>query len=483
MFLLAASAALLIASLTSASYPYRAVIWGGLALAAYSSAILCIISPVQEAGLGLSRWKFGPWIAVWYALAYGLTATTWSQSMAGTTVAMISIQSVLRALWLVAVGLTAWTIGYLIGPSRILASASRRGVTALGLRFSPDVRSLVTPYLLYGIGTLARVASAAATGRFGYLGNTASSVEGASGYQQLLNVLQMCAPLAVAAAALQVFRQKRRGARVALISLLAVELAVSAASGDKVNFLNAMLAVIVPWSAVHLRLPKSLIVVGILAFFVIVIPFSSTYRQSVRSNGNALSTVSALQQFPTVFTGTLSGSQMLPNMAQSFSYLASRIQEVDSPAIIIQKTPDVVPYLSPAQLVELPLSSLIPRAIWTGKPIYVPMYQVSQEYYDQPASLIQAAGITPVGDLFRYGGWVPVVVGMFALGAAVRLLDGFLEIGNNPHAVFLVLLLFPSVVVAESGWVAIFMGIPSTLFIWLFSIFITFRATPRGGVR
>jgi threonine/homoserine/homoserine lactone efflux protein len=103
------------------------------------------------------------------------------------------------------------------------------------------------------------------------------------------------------------------------------------------------------------------------------------------------------------------------------------------------------------------------------------MYQVSQEYYDQPAAVYTAAGITPVGDLYRYGGWITVVLGMFILGCGVRLLDRAMNIRENPHTVFLVLILFPTLVVAESGWVAIFSGILSTIFIWVLSVAIAFR--------
>jgi hypothetical protein len=44
----------------------------------------------------------------------------------------------------------------------------------------------------------------------------------------------------------------------------------------------------------------------------------------------------------------------------------------------------------------------------------------------------------------------------------------------------LVLLLYPSVVAAESGWVAIFSGVPLTIMVWLLSVAITFRRRIAG---
>ena len=53
---------------------------------------------------------------VWYALAYGVASVTWSQPQTGVA-AEIIVPSVLRALlWPVAVGITAWATGYLVGP-------------------------------------------------------------------------------------------------------------------------------------------------------------------------------------------------------------------------------------------------------------------------------------------------------------------------------------------------------------------------------
>ncbi len=476
--LLATAIVLLWEAVASSDRPAQAVIWGGFALAAYATGLLYLVGARQGVGLGLALWRFGPWILVWYALAYGLASTTWDQSQTGSTIAMINVSSVLRALWLVAIGLTAWAIGYFAGPGRPTQRVVDKGVAALGRRFGPEVRSPVTPWVLYAIGSAARLVSALTTGRFDYLGQTASAVSTASGYQQILSVLTVCAPLALAAAALQVFRERIPMARVTLVALLLIELSVSAASGLKVNFLNAALAVIVAWSAARCRLPKSLAALAIFVFLVIVIPFNSAYRSTIHSGQRTLTSTQAISAVPEVLRETVTGSSIGTVLPKSFDYLFQRIQEIDNSAIILQKTPEQFGYLNPAQLVELPLSAFVPRAVWHGKPVYDSMYQVSQEYYDQPAAVYTAAGITPVGDLYRYGGWITVVLGMFILGCGVRLLDNAMNIRENPHTVFLVLILFPTLVVAESGWVAIFSGILSTIFIWVLSVAIAFR--PRA---
>ena len=180
--------------------------------------------------LGLNRWRLGSWTLLWYSVAFGLATLTWAQPQTGT-LAQISLPSVLRALWLVAVAMTLWTLGYLTGPGRPARRFGHKMMTALSLRLTPEVRSPLAPWILYGASVAASIASAVTTGRFGYVGDAASAVTTASGYQQVLNLLGYCAPMAVAAAALQVYRERVPGARVTLTVLFLAEIARGAASG------------------------------------------------------------------------------------------------------------------------------------------------------------------------------------------------------------------------------------------------------------
>ena len=104
-------------ALAAAGESTHAVIWGSLGFAAYAASLLCLVGGGQGKALGLGRWWFGSWTLLWYCIAFGLATLTWVQPQTGTA-AEISLSSVLRALWLVAVGMTLWVIGYLVGPGR-----------------------------------------------------------------------------------------------------------------------------------------------------------------------------------------------------------------------------------------------------------------------------------------------------------------------------------------------------------------------------
>jgi hypothetical protein len=302
------------------------------------------------------------------------------------------------------------------------------------------VRSLAAPWLLYGIGCAARLAAAITSGRLGYVGDASAAVSTASGYAQVLSVISLCAPLAVAAAALQVFSDKSRSARITLFVLFFAELIFGAIAGGKQNFIVAVLAVVIPYCAVHNRMPKVALGAVILVFLGMVVPFNVAYRSTARASSGTLTTAQAVSAAPDIFRETVSGNTALSGISGSANFLLQRIQEIDAPAIILQRTPNQVSFSSPVELVDAPVAALIPRAIWPTKPILASGYQFTQSYYQLPSTVYTSSSITPVGDLYRHGGWIPVMVGMFLLGSMVRLLDDILDIHANPHAIFLVLL-------------------------------------------
>ena len=64
-------------------------------------------------------------------------------------------------------------------------------VMALRRRLAAEVRSPAAPWILYAIGSAARLASAAVTGRFNYLGDASSALNTANSYGQILAVLNL----------------------------------------------------------------------------------------------------------------------------------------------------------------------------------------------------------------------------------------------------------------------------------------------------
>jgi len=470
--LLAVAAGLLCEALNTSDMPTQAVVWGGLAFAAYALGLFFLFSS-RGTDQRLRNWRFGSWVMVWSAVSFGVATVTWSQPQTGQA-AEIAVASVLQALWLVAVGLTAWAIGYAAGPGSRVRASGARVITSMRRAFGTEVRASA-PWILSAVGLAASIVSALTTGRLGFVGNAATAVSTATSYGQVLTTLSLCAPLGLAAAALRAFQEQAVGTRITLAVLFLVEVGFGAATGAKQNFVIAVLAVAIPFSATRRRLPKSTLAALVLVFLIVVVPFTQAYRDAARGSTGTLTLSEAVDTAPEVLRQTLTGYDLVSAVPASTAYLLERVREIDSVAIIMQRTPSQIGYVPATQLAIAPLAQLVPRAIWSGKPILASGYEFAQQYFDVPSTTYTSDAITPVGDLFRHGGWIPVIFGMFLIGCGIRLLDDVLDVGSNPHATFLVLLLFQSLVFAEEDWATLLAAIPVALLVWFFAVALAFR--------
>jgi hypothetical protein len=480
--ILGAAAAVLTATAVSAPLPAAAAKWGAGALAAWCGALLisCSVS-ARRSGLGLAQWKLGSWFLLWCGLTSGITSLAPLSGFA----AQIGPSSIARAEWLTAVAATAFAGAYCAGPRRLPAAAAGRFMRRMAARRPGTVSGPLAPWLLYGAGLAARLATAALTGRLGDAGNPAMAVVSAAWYQQPLADAALACPLAVAVAGLRAFRQQAPGARVTAAVLFAAECAFSAVSGSKGGIVTAVAAVAISYASSGARVPARLALGAAAFFLIIVIPFTAAYRAGIHGGtgtapGQAaasLSPAQAAQQAPAI-AGSALTTASAGTIAASVSYLGQRLQEIDAPAIVLQKTPSQIPYASPAQIPEALASDLIPRALWPGKPIVDPGYQFTVDYYGD--DLLTYSAITPQADLWRYGGWVPVIAGMAFLGWLMRVLDDVLDVRRYPQAALLVLLLWPVLAAPEGSFTTTLAVLPGLVLTWLVISAAVFRRQPAG---
>jgi hypothetical protein len=481
LLLVSVAAALAVGAMTAVS-PSAQIRWASVALAVFCAGLLPLMSAAAgHRGLGLASWRIGPWSLVWGGLAFGLATISWlsPQSAAGPSGA-ITPGSMLRALWMLAVALVMLTAGYCAGPWRLAAVRARRSTGRLSARCTGQVRSPMVPWVLAGVGLLAQFGYALLTGHLGYVGNAAAAVTTASGYGQYLAVAGECVPLAVVAAAIRAYQTKGPGDWLSLLVLFSTAIAAGAVAGGKESFVVAILAVVVPHTVVRGRLPTAAIVVAVLAFMLIIIPFNQAYRSSARG-AVTLSTSQAVAAAPAIASQVASTDVSAAVLAESASYLAERIRTIDTPAMIIQRTPSQIPYASPAQLLIAPVVDLIPRLLWPGKPILTPGYQISQQYFLLPAQVYTSSDVTPEADLYRHGGWFPLIAGMFLLGCGVRVLDEVADLRRGVHGAFLIILLFPDIVEAGSDCATLLAGLPGVILLWLAVVSLAFGRRPSAA--
>ena len=481
LFLVAVAAGLAVMAVSALSADDQ-IRWTAIALAVFCAGLLPLMSAAAGLnGLGLASWRIGPWSLVWAGLAFGLATISWlsQQTLAGPAGSILP-GSMLRALWMLAVAMATLSAGYCAGPHRLAAGRACRLTQRFTSRLTDQVRGPLVPWALAAFGLVCQFGYAVFTGHYGYVGNVAASVSTAAGYSQYLAVSGQCLPLAVVIAAFRAYQTRTPGARLTLVVLFGTAIAVGAVAGDKESFVVAILAVIIPHSIVRGRLPAAAITVAVLAFLLVVIPFNQAYRSSARGTVT-LSTSQAIAAAPAIASQVLSQDISAAVLGESASYLAQRLRTIDTPAMIMQRTPSEIPYASPVQLLVAPVADLIPRILWPGKPVLTPGYQVSQEYFNLPASVYTSSDVTPEADLYRHGGWVPLVIGMFLLGCCIRIIDELADLRRGVHGTLLIILLFPDVVEAGSDFATLLAGLPGMVALWLIVVNLSFARRQGSG--
>jgi hypothetical protein len=449
--------------------------WGAITLAVFCAGLLPLMSVAAGLnGLGLSSWRIGPWSLVWGALAFGLATISWlsPQTVTGPSGAIMP-GTILRALWMLAAAMALLSAGYCAGPYRLAAARACRATQRCTGRVTDQVRGPLVPWVLAAVGLVCQLGYAVLTGHYGYVGNAAAAVSTASGYSQYLVVAGECLPLALAVAAFRAYQTRTPGARLTLLVLFGTAIAAGAVAGGKESFVVAILAVIIPHSIVHGRLPAGAIAAAVLAFLLVVIPFNQAYRSSARGTVT-LSTSQAVAAAPAIASQVVSADISAAVLGESASYLAQRLRTIDTPAMIMQRTPSQIPYASAVQLLVAPLVDLIPRILWPGKPVLTPGYQVSQEYFMVPADVYTSSDVTPEADLYRHGGWIPLVIGMFLLGCGIRIIDEVADLRRGVHGTLLIILLFPGIVEAGSDCATLLAGLPGMVLLWLLVVNLSF---------
>jgi hypothetical protein len=174
--LIAAAAAVAAAGVTVAGVSDQ-IMYRAIALALLCAGLLPLTSAVAGyPGLGLAQWRVGPWSLAWGALAFGLATLSWLGQQTAVT-AEILPQSILRALWMMAVAMAMLATGYCAGPYRLISRRARRATSALiTRRFTGDIRGPAVPWALFGVGAIAQLGFAALTGRLGFVGDAAGAV-------------------------------------------------------------------------------------------------------------------------------------------------------------------------------------------------------------------------------------------------------------------------------------------------------------------
>lgn len=445
-----------------------------IALTAVFIGLWAILTARPQAGTGL---RLMPVVLAWWSMTFGLASIAWWWPQRGTA-SIIEVPYVVRALALVGFGGLLMTFAYWAAGQRAGYLFGRPAHTFVDSR-STVTRSWATPLVLSGIALTGRVLIVGVTGQLSYIGSNGTSAAGP--LTQLFSMMAALGPLAVLVAGYQVWVERRHAALVSLIAVFSVEAAYAVISGGKQDSVVLGLALVLPWMIARRRVPILFIVLGVLFYAFVLTPFNAQYRAAVRSGPNSfLTSGQAIAEAPSIARDSV-GSLLSPDTRQlgtNASY--ARIREIDNVAITLQKTPTQVAFSSPQDFVLAPLIAVIPRAIWSDKPLLDAGYRFSAQYYGLPPSLRTSSAPTIPGDLYRHGGLLVFGVGMAIFGFALRAVDNLIGATGSAPLMMLMFNLFPLVVKAEIDATGLIATIPSMAILWVASVVLTFgRARER----
>lgn len=393
-----------------------------LLLAAASSVLF--VADRDSTPFGLRRIQLTPWLIAGYALSFGILSLDWTKVEHPGSSSIISRVGVPASISAASFGLLALTLGFMIGPSRLV---TRWFDNVIRWAAPPGEWRLRVPSMaivVYLIGLGARLAHIA-RGGYAYLGNAAHSLSDPSSLTQGISILEQLARFGLILAALDavVISQSVR-ARVVFRAVLLTELGFALASGVKAELVWTLLAVAVAYTAGRGRISRRAVIAGALLFLILV-PLNLAYRQQIvsASSAGAVSPLNAVRHLPQLVLDTYRGKSASTTLSGSTNAESVRLREIDNLALIMERSPSEIPFRSPLELGWGPVAGLVPRALWRSKPVLSTGYAFSQQYYNLPADLFTASAVTIPGDLYRHGGMLVLIAGMTVFGMILKAVE------------------------------------------------------------
>ncbi len=262
---------------------------------------------------------------------------------------------------------------------------------------------------------------------------------------------------------------------------MTIQILLGVLSGGKQYFLVAVVALAVVM-ATRGRFPWRSLLVALVLFVAVVVPFVTSYRHSVRTSRNSLAVSDGIVTAPEVLRATLNKDPQ-DQLTWSLDYLGLRIREIDMFAVMVQMTPGYYPYEPARDYLAAPVLGVVPRLLWPSKPVLDSGYRFAARYLAVSGGTYTAAAVPPAADLYGHGGVVVVVMGMFALGALARLVDRTLHPGRDLRLAIIYFPLFLTLTKSEADITSLIASLPVQLLTAVVVCRLAFRtsSTPEYG--
>lgn len=440
------------------------------------SCFALLSATTRESPRTMVAFRLGPFFLSVYLVFLGVMAIGWTRQQGGSA-SVVEQELIPAALGVIALGATAWTSGYVMGRPRFVMSFMER-LASWAVPDPSELRFRSIAVVLFLLSAAARIGGLL-TGGFAYLRNPEGLLSSPSSWNQLLGYTNSFGLYAVIIATIEWSLRPSFRTRMILYSILSAEFVFALVSGVKKEFLFTGLAVLMVVVLTKRTLPLRLIALGLVAF-LLLIPVNIAYRGSLEARTEASFTATqGARSLPDAVRHVLQTPPAVV-LGESIGHLGERIRLTDSVAIVMQRTPSSIAYQGWRSLALRPLIALVPRFVWPSKPVISYGYEFGLTYFGRAQGSFSSTAVTLPGDLYRYGGVLAVVVGMFLLGAFVRPVSQALYSVERPGLLVLYIPLFFVIVDIEPDVTSYIGDVVQTLAILLVIARIAFVSSPTG---
>lgn len=304
-------------------------------------------------------------------------------------------------------------------------------------------------WLIFGIGLLFAMVKYR-SGNFSVFIRTDSNVDTSISYIiELLSRLALYSPI-LAAAIITKKNSERIWLWLTLISTSVFCIAFSLLGGAKLPLLFLAVGISYPFYVSSRRKMRNAMVIGVLLLVLLLFPFMGGFRAYyIETIGYTTSVrvtdgLSLIENLPRLLT--IVSEQSLSKT------IMNRAVALDSLMLAIKYTPAVHEFQYGRDLVVVPLTSLIPRAIWPNKPMAsLTAEDFTVKYVGSTKSAYNqywagGTAITPMADLYINLHVFGVVIGMYLIGAVICVIKYASEDLASPISILTFVIAYISVI-------------------------------------
>jgi len=217
------------------------------------------------------------------------------------------------------------------------------------------------------------------------------------------------------------FRYRSRLAVLLLATIVPATSLINFMTGSKRATLLPIAMVVLTWVILERRIRISWVLGGLLAV-VLIYPTAQFWREDVlQSNTLTLGDV-LLDPLPAIgrTSDFLASGRVGDYFEQGLESTSRRLDAIGVVSVIVRDTPSVSPFQNGRTLALIP-TAYVPRVLWPDKPVITIGQWVTETYVPSGHLLESNLGTTWIGEFYLNWGIPAVLMGMFVLGALLRI--------------------------------------------------------------